>query len=172
MNTPQQKAIETPANSTFAFAAGELARINPSAFSKLDKRDAIAAILGAMEARPRIIGDQRASELNARKLGPCRTLLEKLRNEHDGDFDAQLFTDCLKITGVKDRKAIIALLRAYHARQYEVQRAAERRAERGAHGSLAQLAAIAAKPLRGATAEENAMASAGHARLRAGGAFS
>ena len=172
MNTPQQKAIETQPNSTFAFAAGELARINPSAFSKLDKRSAIAAILGAMEARPRIVGDQRASELNARKLSTCRTLLEKLRNESDADFDAELFTDCLIATGVQDRKAIIALLRAYHARQYEVLRAAERRAERGAHGTLAQLSAIAAKPQRGATDAENAKAAAGYARLKALGAFS
>ena len=163
-----------------------LARINPGAFANRPKLEALAAIRAAIAERP---GNSTPAEREAaaRKAVTARDLADKL--EAAAYFYPELFAEALAAHGLGSRAAVVEMLRAYNRKAWhrarcdalKAETAARRVARRAAassheHLEKARDAAAAAarrgaRPQAGATAEENARAAAGYARLKAAGAF-
>lgn len=135
---------------------------------------AVATISAAIAVRPGCGRDLAAGVSAARKATTARNLLAKMTRAPV--FYPPLLARCVATFGLDNRYAIVACLRAYHALAYKATHGVSNaRIDAAAlevdGASVAEAARLAARPVAGATADENARAAAGYARLLAAGAF-
>ena len=125
----------------------------------------------------------RTQQLTARRAHTARYQVAKLAAAQR--FYPSLLERCIEERGTATRAAIVEGLRDYFAAAYELDRLEAKRKVTAAKrlnrvalpaavraSDIRRAAAIAALPQTGASAEENARAAAGHARLAALGSFS